>query len=116
MGGPPDLEGPKGNATKNAIQALASTRTYLERYTLLGAVGLESAYDDDGVGAKGIPEDKQVERLDWIRNAENVSDLKKAFKVAYQEANDAGDKVTLKAYIDAKNKRYKELSLANAAH
>lgn len=47
MGGPPDAGG-----AKNAIQARASTKTYLERYTLKGITGLsEQDDDDDGAGA-----------------------------------------------------------------
>jgi hypothetical protein len=36
---------------KNAIQAVASTNTYLQRYTLLAACGLATGGDDDGRGA-----------------------------------------------------------------
>lgn len=51
MGGPPDTGG-----AKNAIQARASTKTYLERYTLKGITGLsERDDDDDGSGAKTTP-------------------------------------------------------------
>jgi len=42
------------SGTKNAIQAMASTVTYLERYTLLMALGLAPADDDDG-RASGPP-------------------------------------------------------------
>lgn len=48
MGGPPDAGG-----AKNAIQARASTKTYLERYTLKAITGLsEQDDDDDGRGGK----------------------------------------------------------------
>jgi len=47
MGGPPDAGG-----AKNAIQARASTKTYLERYTLKAITGL-SEQDDDNNGAGG---------------------------------------------------------------
>lgn len=44
MGGPPDAGG-----AKNAIQARASTVSYLERYTLKAILGIsEQAEDDDG--------------------------------------------------------------------
>ena len=44
MGGPPDTGG-----AKNAIQARASSKSYLERYTLLGITGLASSdVDTDG--------------------------------------------------------------------
>lgn len=46
MGGPPDNGG-----AKNAIQARASTKTYLERYTLKAITGLSEQNDDtDGAG------------------------------------------------------------------
>jgi hypothetical protein len=49
MGGPPDAGG-----AKNAIQARASTKTYLERYTLKGITGLSEKEDDtDGNAPTG---------------------------------------------------------------
>jgi len=43
---------PDDSAGKNSIQAIASTVTYLERYTLLALTGLATHdQDDDGVGA-----------------------------------------------------------------
>ena len=46
MGGPPDAGG-----AKNAIQARASTKSYLERYTLKAICGVaEGGEDDDGSG------------------------------------------------------------------
>lgn len=45
MGGPPDVGG-----AKNAIQARASTVSYLERYTLKAIVGLSEQDDDDDGG------------------------------------------------------------------
>lgn len=51
MGGPPDNGG-----AKNAIQARASTKTYLERYTLKAITGLsEKDDDDDGNGPRPTP-------------------------------------------------------------
>lgn len=51
MGGPPDSGG-----AKNAIQARASTKTYLERYTLKAITGLsEQEDDDDGAGGGNQP-------------------------------------------------------------
>ena len=44
------------SGSKNAIQALGSTITYLERYTLLAITGLSThEQDDDGAGAGGDP-------------------------------------------------------------
>lgn len=40
---------------KNAIQAIASTVTYLQRYTLLSATGIATQEDDDGMGGEKKP-------------------------------------------------------------
>lgn len=54
MGGPPDVGG-----AKNAIQARASTKSYLERYTLKAICGVaEGGDDDDGNGgSSGEPKE-----------------------------------------------------------
>ena len=48
LSGPPDTSG-----AKNAIQSIGSTLTYLQRYSLVQALGLAAADDDDGNGANG---------------------------------------------------------------
>jgi len=57
MGGPPDA-----GSARNAIQARASTKTYLERYTLKAITGL-SEQDDDTDGS--APADSRL-RDEWI--------------------------------------------------
>lgn len=49
---------PDSSGKKNAIQQVASTVTYLQRYTLLAACGLatKDMEDDDGAGAAAVPE------------------------------------------------------------
>ncbi len=47
--GPADATG-----NKNAIQAIGSTLTYLQRYSLVQALGLAASEDDDGTAAGGI--------------------------------------------------------------
>lgn len=50
------LSGPADNgAGKNSLQAIASTTTYLQRYTLKLALGLSVSHDDDGK-AGGVTE------------------------------------------------------------
>lgn len=51
MGGPPDVGG-----AKNAIQARASTVSYLERYTLKAITGLSEQDDDDNGGRRTAPD------------------------------------------------------------
>lgn len=57
---------------KNSIQAVGSTQTYLQRYTLLAATGLAAAdQDDDGRAAdeaqKPIRSDQKQELIDLIK-------------------------------------------------
>ncbi|GGE36137.1 hypothetical protein GCM10007276_12010 [Agaricicola taiwanensis] len=47
LSGPADTSG-----NKNAIQAIGSTLTYLQRYTLVQMLGLAAAEDDDGKAVK----------------------------------------------------------------
>jgi hypothetical protein len=63
MGGPPDVGG-----AKSAIQARASTVTYLERYTLKAITGLaESGDDNDGAGGSTL----SVEEIaKWVKAIE----------------------------------------------
>jgi hypothetical protein len=46
LSGPADTTG-----SKNAIQSIGSTLTYLQRYTLIQALGLAAAEDDDGMAS-----------------------------------------------------------------
>lgn len=52
--------GSDGSGGKNAIQAIGSTLTYLQRYTLRIALGLATGRDDDGKAAGGAPEDNET--------------------------------------------------------
>lgn len=60
LSGPPDASG-----SKNAIQAIGSTLTYLQRYSLVQMLGLAAADDDDGKagGAGATITDEQAETI-----------------------------------------------------
>lgn len=62
LAGPSDTTG-----NKNAIQAIGSTLTYLQRYSLVQALGLAAANDDDGK-AGGNGETVTQEQADNIRD------------------------------------------------
>ena len=66
MGGQPDAGG-----AKNAIQARASTKTYLERYTLKAITGLSEQYDD----TDGRPPVDESVVDDWVAAAEAAASL-----------------------------------------
>ena len=71
LGGPPDVGG-----AKNAIQARASTVTYLERYTLKAITGLAET-DDDTDGNTGGNDSNLADWLASISEAQTESELKK---------------------------------------
>lgn len=74
LSGPADASG-----SKNAIQAIGSTLTYLQRYSLVQMLGLAASNDDDGkAGATGgtISEDQAAE---LIALADEVGADKRAF-------------------------------------
>lgn len=58
LSGPPDATG-----NKNAIQAIGSTLTYLQRYTLIQSLGIAVTDDDDGQKAKSAEDPKSSAQL-----------------------------------------------------
>jgi len=66
------------SGNKNAIQAIGSTLTYLQRYSLVQMLGLAAAKDDDGAAAPGNAISlEQVEEL--VTLADEVGADKEAF-------------------------------------
>ena len=94
---------------KNSIQAIASTVTYLQRYTLLGATGLAAMNtDDDGRGKDDKPhmdEDDYQHYIEQIAAAHSHAELKNLYTAAYTAADNAKDDEAKRAIIKAKNAR-----------
>jgi len=86
LSGAPDTSG-----SKNSIQAIASTKSYLERYTLFAICGLASSKDDDGRG--GAP----TKKYDAQQEKPQIPDDK--FKEWYEDFKQrvTDGKVTAKA-------------------
>lgn len=102
------LEGqPDQSGGKNNIQAVGSTVTYLQRYTLLAATGLAAGgTDTDGAA----PTNGEIAKhLELVAKAKNVDELKVRFRDAYKIAGDS--KTACLAVIQAKDARKKELGL-----
>lgn len=99
--------------SKNSIQAIGSTVTYLQRYTLLAATGLAAAEQDtDGrvpAQSNAIPADRIEEMCGELNRASDLAQLKKVFAYAYREAEQAKDRSAMAAYIRAKDARKREL-------
>lgn len=51
---------------KNAIQAVGSSVTYLQRYTLKSALGLAASADDDGAAAGRSDEDQNITQDQYV--------------------------------------------------
>lgn len=98
MGGPPDAGG-----AKNAIQARASTKTYLERYTLKAITGL-SEQDDDTDGNAERDEELRDEWISKIAQAETMDQVVTVWEQgceAIQKTNNLAAFATFKkAYSD----------------
>ena len=107
MGGAPDTGG-----AKNAIQARASAKTYLERYTLLAATGMAaSGQDSDGAGTKSQMDEKEfVAQMDNIQNCRTLVELQRVFANAYKLAQAAKDQAAQAAFIKSKDQKKKEIS------
>lgn len=82
LSGPADQTG-----NKNAIQAIGSTLTYLQRYSLVQMLGLAAARDDDGKASASKPMITQ-EQADTLRDLidANGKDRKAFLKWAKVEA------------------------------
>lgn len=78
--GPADTSG-----SKNAIQAIGSTLTYLQRYSLVQMLGLAATDDDDGRGS-GMGEAITPQQVETLQAAINEADadigaFRKFFKI-----------------------------------
>lgn len=101
---------PDSSGSKNGIQAIGSTVTYLQRYTLLAATGLAAGLDDDGKAADRLPDEEFLGSMEAIENADTLQSLQKAFTVAYKQAQAAKDTKAMSEFIAAKDKRKAELN------
>ncbi len=98
--------------SKNNIQALASTITYLQRYTLLGASGLATKDvppDDDGNGADGAGAayDAAANLAHWLKQAreaateEAIAEVRAAACNSFEAARDLPGWETVRDEIKA---------------
>jgi hypothetical protein len=105
---------PDNSGSKNSIQAVASTVTYLQRYTLLSACGLAAKNDDDGqTSGKPVVEASELEKnIGEMSRAKDFAVLKFLYTVAYQKAQDLNDRNAMSRYIQVRDARKKELENA----
>jgi len=113
MGGPPDAGG-----AKNAIQARASTVSYLERYTLKAALGVAEQDDDTDGNAPAAPTFDVAGALHEIETVTTWDALEKAWKRLGKEALAAKSKPAydqLKAAVLARQKALRPAASEGAA-
>ena len=96
---------------KNSIQAIGSTLSYLQRYSLLMALGIAPRNTD----TDGKPADVEMPGLeDWctaIRDAHDFDEMDRAFKQGYSRASELKNKSAKDALAAARDewrKRKKE--------
>lgn len=99
---------PDNSGSKNAIQAVASTVSYLQRYTLLALTGLAAQdQDDDGVKAGGEPAKITAEQFAKLNELIKITGTDMAkflvyFKVESIEVLPAGEYKRALALVEAK--------------
>lgn len=100
--------GKDDSGKKNAIQQVASTITYLQRYTLLAATGLAThdQIDDDGQGYDTGLSDKLVGK---VAGAKDKDALQAVWQDAIKELRAAGDMDAYQRVKDAVVSRKAEL-------
>lgn len=85
LSGPADTSG-----SKNAIQAIGSTLTYLQRYTLVQALGLAASEDDDGGKAGVTVETITEEQAMLLRELIEATQSDERGVLTYVRATDIG--------------------------
>lgn len=98
------------SGSKNNIQAIGSTVTYLQRYTLLAATGTAvKGQDNDGAGTASMDEGAAADHLAAIDAASDSESLRGAFIAAYKAAEAAKDKGAIRLFTEHKDARKKAL-------
>lgn len=104
LAGPPDVSGGKNN-----IQAIGSTTSYLERYTLLAGTGLAAKGQDDDGKTEGMDSNAIDEYLSAMKDAAHVQELQDIFKECYRKAKDLNDTRAQGTFIEVYEQRKREL-------
>jgi hypothetical protein len=108
LSGPPDTSG-----GKNSIQAIGSTVTYLQRYTLLAATGLAATGMDNDGRTEGMPEDAIVDYCIQLQDASDMEELKRYFADGWEKAKKANDNSAKERIRKVYEQRKKELRHAD---
>jgi hypothetical protein len=104
--------GPDTSGAKNAVQAIGSTMSYLQRYTLMASCGLtvEGMDTDGNLDTPQMAEPVLLEWLDGMRQAPHLDALKDVYRKAYTAAKTVGDLDAQKSIVDVYEKQKRELA------
>ena len=102
--GPPDVTG-----SKNNVQAIGSTVTYLQRYTLLAGTGLAAEGQDDDGKTEGMDSSAIEDYCIQMRDALTIEDLMESFKECHGKAKQLNDKIAMGTFINVYNEKKKAL-------
>lgn len=104
LAGPPDVSGGKNN-----IQAIGSTASYLQRYTLLAGTGLAAKGQDDDGKTQGMDANGIEDYCIQMKDSMTIPSLQEVFKVCYKIAKELGDKHAMTQFIEVYEQRKKDL-------
>lgn len=83
--------GPDTSGGKNAVQGIGSAVTYLQRYTLLAAIGLAAQdQDDDGQAASEPKMDDLDERIENLTSCRSLDELRRVANGSIESAKQIG--------------------------
>lgn len=110
LSGPPDVTGGKNN-----VQAIGSTTTYLQRYTLLAGTGLAAEGQDDDGKTEGMDRQGIEDYCTAMRDAATIGSketegtLQYIFGECFQKAKAINDKQAMGTFIQVYEQRKREL-------
>lgn len=101
-----------GSGSKNAIQAIGSTVSYLERYSLLAACGIavKEMGDDDGAGSQQGGENLADKWVMKAGGAASLAALEKVWAEGVAEISGKNDRQAYNAFKKAVAERKQELA------
>ena len=100
---------PDTSGSKNSVQAIGSTVTYLQRYTLLSACGLAAKGTDNDGKTEGMDSNAIADYCIQMKDSAHMEELKKAFGEAYSKAKRLGDKTSMQEFVKVYEARKREL-------
>jgi hypothetical protein len=104
LSGPPDTSGGKNN-----VQAIGSTVTYLQRYTLLTTCGLAAENQDDDGKTEGLPESTITDYCIQMQDCRSLDELKSSFAECWDKAKKVNDEEAKARFRKVYEQRKKEV-------